>query len=306
MHDVDAKSAQLGCWPDARQLQQLGRIDRAAAKNHLRVGVNPMGDAVLRVLECARTPALEHDAGRQGMRAYFEIRPVHGRAEVGVGGAATPTVSHRHVHPAETFLLEAVDVRGLRIAGLGCRRQPGGMQGIAKATIARLQLAVAAAVFIAAFLASFGAPEIRQHIAVRPTRCALAGPALEILRITADVHQAVDRRRSAQDLAARGMHAAPIQMRFRLRVIEPVVFRHVHRNRQGRRHLNEDGPVGAAVFQQQHPARTIRSEAIRKHAPGRTRAHDHKIEILVYQVMVLTYALRATSNGVALRADPVR
>src|SRR5450631_41514 len=123
-----------------------------------------MGDAAVRVREGASTPALEHDAGRQGMRAHVKIGPVHRRAEVRVGGAATPTVSYRHVHPAEAFVLETVDVRGLRIAGLAGRRQPCCMQGIAQAPVTRLQLAVAAAVLVAAFLASFGALEIRQYV----------------------------------------------------------------------------------------------------------------------------------------------
>src|SRR5882724_4820623 len=98
------------------------------------------------VLEGAGAPAVENDAGGERMRQHFEIGSVHGRSEIRIGSTAAPAAAHRHVHPAETLLLKSVDVRGLRITGLACRRQPGGMQWIAHASIFRLQFAATAAV----------------------------------------------------------------------------------------------------------------------------------------------------------------
>src|ERR1700688_3077291 len=120
-----------------------------------------MGGVPVPVLEGAGAPAVEHDASGERMRQHLEIGSIHGRSEIRIGGTATPAVAHRHVHPAETLLLKSVDVRGLRITGLACRRQPRGMQWIAHAPVSRLQLAAAAAVVIAALLAIFGALEIR-------------------------------------------------------------------------------------------------------------------------------------------------
>ena len=280
VHHIDTVRAQFRGGSHPGELQQLGRVDGSAAENQL-FTLDPMRRPCVRVLERARTPALEHDAGRERMGEHFEVRPAHRRAQVGVGGAAASAAAHGHVHATEAFLLEAVDVGGLRIARLAGGGQPRGVQRIFQRAIAGLQLAVRTAIVVAAFLALLGAPKIRQHVAVGPAGRTLFLPALEIVGIAADVHQAVDRRGPAQYLAARRVHAAPIQVRLRLRVIEPVVLRHVHRYRQRRGHLDENGSVRAAVFEQQHPPRPVGAQPVRQYASRGSRADDHRIETVI-------------------------
>ena len=246
-----------------------------------------MRAAAVNVLEARGPPALEQDACGQRMGQHLQIRAPHRRPQIGVGGAAAPALAHRHVHAAEAFLLKAVHIVRLRIPRLHTSRQPGRMQGVAHRAVAGLQLAADAAVFVASLLAGLGAPEIRQHIAIGPAGCALCVPAFEILSIAADVHQSIDGRGAAQNFAARRVHAPPIQMRLRFRVVEPIVLFHVHRYGQRRRHLNEDGAIGPSVLQQQHTMPSIRGQPVRKHAARRPRPHDDVIVFLVCQLFNL-------------------
>ena len=141
-----------------------------------------------------------------------------------------------------------------------------------------MQRTLAAAIAIAALLAPLRAPEIRQHVCIAPSRRALRLPSFEVERIAANVDQAVDRGGAAQYLAARRVHAPAVQMGLRLRVMEPVVARHVHRNRERRGHLDEHRPIRAAVLEQQHGAAAVGAQPIGQHAAGRARADDHVIE----------------------------
>ncbi len=193
VHHLDAERAQLRRRPHSGQLQQLRRVDGAARENQLRANAHAVRFASAAVLDAAGAPALEKYARRKRMRQHLEVGALHGGAQVGARGAAAPAPLHGHVHAAEAFLLKTVDVRRPRIARLAGGAEPCRMQRIVQASIGRVQLAAAAAVLVAALRALLGALEVGQHIAVRPARGALGRPALEILRIAADVDQPVDR-----------------------------------------------------------------------------------------------------------------
>src|SRR5271165_307084 len=232
----------------------------------------------LAVLETPGSPALEQDPRRERVRQYLEVRATEGGTQVGIGGTRAPAALHRHVQTAETLLLKTVDVRRLRIARLGGGGEPGGMQGIAEAAVASAELARAAAVLVAPLRALLGALEIRQHIPIRPPRRAFPRPALEVLGIAADVDQAVDRGGASEHLAARRMHAPAVQVRLGFGVVEPIVFRHVHRDRQRRGHLNEYRTVGSTEFDHEDAARAIGAQAVGEHAARASRAHDDVVE----------------------------
>ncbi len=166
----------------------------------------------------------------------------------------------------------------LRIAGLLAGREPGRVQRIGERAVAGLQRARIAAISVAACGARFGAPEIRQHVGITPARSAFRFPAIEVLRVAAHVHEAVDRGGAAQALAARRVDPAPAEMRFRFRVVEPVVLLHAHRDRERRGHLDEDRAVRAAVLEQQHAVLAVLGEPVGQHAAGGAGADDHEIE----------------------------
>src|SRR5262245_7088731 len=75
---------------------------------------------------------------------------------------------------------------------------------------------------VGAALLVLSAPEIGQHIGEAPAGIAELAPMIEILGLTADIEQPVDRARAAQHLAARLDDATVVELRLRLGGIEPV------------------------------------------------------------------------------------
>jgi len=187
---------------------------------------------------------------------------------------------HRHRHASETLLLVPVVVRRGRVAGLPCRLQPGVVQRIVQAPIAVIQRTVAAAVLRIAALVRIGAAEIGQHIAITPALGALFFPAVEIERVAAYPNHSVDRGRTPQHLAARRGQPSSAQMRLRLGGKTPIVFRHVHRDRQRGRHLNQHRAIRAAELQQQHAGLAVLGQPVRQYAARRAGADYDIVEII--------------------------
>ena len=151
------------------------------------------------------------------------------------------------------------------------------MQRVFQRAIAGVQRPGIAAVLVSSLLQRFGPAKVRQHVLIAPASRALLLPLVEVQRVAAHVHHAVDRRRPTQHLAPRRMQPAPTQMRLRLGLVRPVVFRHVHWDRQRAGHLDQHRRVGTAVLQQQHRGRAVLRQPVRQDAPGRTSADDHVI-----------------------------
>jgi hypothetical protein len=77
---------------DAREHEQLRRVEDAAGQQHLAGGRDPMEAPAPGVLDARRPRALEDHPGGEGARLDGEVRSPHGRAQEGHGGAAAPTV----------------------------------------------------------------------------------------------------------------------------------------------------------------------------------------------------------------------
>ncbi|MNQ40681.1 hypothetical protein D3C85_543400 [compost metagenome] len=222
-----------------------------------------------------RPLAFEDDLTGHRMGDHRQVRTAHGRAQVGVGGGAAHAILHRHVHGAEAFLHEAVGVVGLDIAGLGTGIDPGTVQRVLHVVaVGGAQRPAIAAIGIAALLVALGPFEVRQAVAIAPIAGAELLPFVEVVGMATDVDQAVDRRRAAEHLAPRAMHAAPVETRFRLGFVAPVVLLGVHRDREGAGHLDQHAAVAAAELQHQHRGGGIRAEAIGQDAAGRTGTDD--------------------------------
>ena len=277
-HHVDAVGGELVSRADARQHQQLGRIDRTGAQDHLAPCAHLVKEAAAPITDADRPTPFEQYARGERVRAHRQVAPAHRRTQVGIRGAAAPAAAHGHVQVPESFLLKAVHVGGQRVAGLPPRLQPGRVQRVGEKPAARLERAIAAAVLIASLGAAFRALEVRQHILIAPAGGAFGLPALEVERVAAHVHQPVDRGGPAEHLAARGVQSAAIQVRLRLGVVAPVVARHVHRNRQRAGHLDPRRAVRAAVLEHQYAVLAVLGETIRQHAARGAGADDQVVD----------------------------
>src|SRR5947209_16097155 len=89
------------------------------------------------------------------------------------------------------------------------------------ADVAHRQRAADAMQLILAALVILGAAEIRQHIGEAPARIAKLTPVVEILRLPANVKEAVDRRGAAHHLAAWLDDLAAVELGFGLRIVKP-------------------------------------------------------------------------------------
>ncbi len=175
------------------------------------------------------------------------------------------------------FLPLAVEIGADRIAGLPARLDESVIERVALGAARGRQRSAVAAVGVGAAAPAFRAAEVGQYVSVPPALGALLLPAVEIERMPTHVDEAVDRGRAAQDLAARALHAAPVQMRLRLGPIAPIVGLGVHRDRQRRRHLDEDGAVRSAILEDQHAAAAVFAQPVGEHAARRAGADDHII-----------------------------
>ena len=70
---LDAEPAQALAVPDPRELEDLGRVDRAAAQDHLPRGADRLALAVLRVLHPDCPLPLEQDPGGERLGQDGEV-----------------------------------------------------------------------------------------------------------------------------------------------------------------------------------------------------------------------------------------
>ena len=116
-HDGDLERPKILRSPDTGQLEELGRVDRAARQDDL-AGLDPLRPASPPLdLDRHGATAIEHDPGHEGPRPDLQVLPPHHRVEVGPrrGEAATPV--DVPVERREPLLAVPVDVVGQVVAG---------------------------------------------------------------------------------------------------------------------------------------------------------------------------------------------
>ena len=87
--DVDAEGRELVRVADPRELEELRRVDRPAAEDHL-AGPHDLRPPAVRDLDTGRPGALEEHARDEGPAAHVEVRPAPDGMEVGARGAQPP------------------------------------------------------------------------------------------------------------------------------------------------------------------------------------------------------------------------
>src|SRR5262249_51414126 len=123
-----------------------------------------------------------------------------------------------------------------------------------------------------------GATKIGQHILKTPAGIAELAPMIEILRLTADVQETIDRARPTQHFPARLDDAPVVELGFRLGGIERVRRGLGEQLAVSERDVNPDVPVVTAGFEQQNALASRGGQAIGEHAAGRASAYDDIVE----------------------------
>ena len=271
---VHADLFQMIGGADARQHQEVRRVERAAGEDHLAVGGRLHLHAVVRIGDAARAGSVHDDARDVGAGFHAQVRALLGRAQEGVGGGRAAPVADRVLAAAEALALRAVVIVRHRQARLARRLHPRGEQRIVGLGEFGAERAVAAAIFIGAALPGLAAAEIGQAVGVAPAVRAVPRPAVVIAAVAARVGHDVDGGGAAQHLAARGLDAAALERLFRLGVIAPVEHRPVVHLAHAERDVDERVPVARASLQQQNAAVRVLRQPVGEHAARGARADD--------------------------------
>jgi len=307
-HGVDPVPAQLGLRPDARQHQQLRRVDGAPAQDHFARGPMAERRAPLRAGHADGALPVEEEALDHRTGAHGQVRSRPCRIEVGHCGGTACAVALGDLVQADAELRCAVEVVVARQACLLGGFDEDLRKLIDIAQVRDRQRAVAGVQRIAAARVAFRTPEVGQHVRPVPVVGALRRPAVVVLGHTADVAHGIDRAGAAEHLAARPPDHPVAELGFGNGVVVPVDAPVAGDLGQSGRHVDEGMPVAPAGLQQQHPASRVFGQAVGKHAAGRTRADDDVVVGVAHVVVgaghrvklgsaARAYALRAVARG---------
>ncbi len=230
---VFADAAELVAHLDAGRLEHSGRPmpDNSRSCGELIEPALTMTSRLARASYCWPPSVADADAAFSVEQQTFgqrvgldlQVRAAARRVEVAHRGAHATTAADRRLRHADAVLLRAVVVLRVGDADLAGRLDQGVVERAALVAFADPQRPVAAAVLVVAVaLVAFHVLEDRQHLAVAPAAIAELRPGVVVLRLAAHEHHAVDRRRAAQQFAARDRDAALAGAVVGLRGVQPV------------------------------------------------------------------------------------
>ncbi len=194
-HHGHAQRLELGRGADARELQELRRVDGATAQDDRASSDLTGWPGALVVDDADGTPALEGDATHEGARLDLEVRPVRDGMQVGSRGRQATTTADVAVERGEALLPLPVDVWCERVAGLLDGLEEGAEEGVGgRPALQPKRPAVSpVGVVLGRRQAVFRAPEVGQAVRVVPVGHArVGGPALEVELVATLEDHAVD------------------------------------------------------------------------------------------------------------------
>ena len=260
--------AQQDSGTDARELQELRRVDRAAAENDLAARLGDLLDPMLEIFNADRALAFEQHPRRQGSRLDAEVGALHRRMQIGHRRRTSLTVLHSQLVVADTFLLLCIDVWVSRDAGLDAGLDHGVRHFMICCHVRDVERPANGVMLARSAFLVFGLEEVGPHIVPAPALAAELAPAVVIGVLAADVEQAVDRGRAAENLAARPHMHSSARARVRLGRIQPVNLWILEGSRIPHRHVDHEvrhelrkvlgWPVIPSGFQQQHLVHRVR------------------------------------------------
>ena len=277
---LDAMFPQEGFRPDPGQLQQLRRVDRAAAQDDFPAGRRRAGPAPVDELDAGGPCPVEQDPGRMGTGEDGDVRPFHRRAEVRAGRGHAPPGPGGDLVQAHALLVRPVEV-GIRFQAAGHGRvDEAPVEGVVAGTdVVHVQRPGVAAPPVAPPGIGFGAPEIGQHVVPAPARVPHGEPVIVVGMLSADVHHGVDGTGPAQHLAPRPVASPAPQALVRLGGVPPVDRRVVEGLAVADGRLDPEPVVGAPRLQHEHAETAVLGQAAGENAARRPGADNQEIEL---------------------------
>jgi hypothetical protein len=274
----DAVPPQVVGRADPRQHQQLWGLDRPAGDDDLagRAGFAPA--PVADVADPPRPAALEEHPADVRAGLHGDIRPPHGRPEVGVSGGPASPRSLGHLIVTNALLLSPVEVLVARQPRRHRRLQPRPAQRMLIALVLHPQRPLGAVIGGVAPLLVLGPQEVGQQVDVAPAGAAVAvAPGVVVDPVAANVDHAVDRR-AAPEHPPTGPWDPPLAR---------VPLRHGHvipgqrpipQRRRGSRQGDLGNVIRRSALEHQNAGRQVLTQPTRDHAP-RAAGADHDVVI---------------------------
>ena len=278
--------------PMPESIRSCGVLKAPAATMTSRAGDGTLGRSVLDKFNAFRPGAFEQHTRGVRVGRNGEIFAAPRRLEKRIRGRRTPAVANCVLAAAEALLLFAVVVGRHRIAaGLG-GFEPGLVERVLGLGELGAERSLTAAIRVGTVLPGFAAPEIGQHVRIGPAARTLLRPAVVVASIAARIGHDVDRRRSAQDLAAHGLDAPSVEIRLGIGFVAPIehaVFVHAA---HAERDVNVRVPVAAAGLEQKHIRGAVLRQPVSQYTAGRAGANDDVI-VPVARHLTPSFACRA-------------
>ncbi len=253
---IDAVLGELVAVTDARQHQQLRRVDRAGAQQHLASRPDHLAPAAGVDFDADGAAAVEQHPGHGGLGEQLQVLPAQRRLEVGVGGAPPRSPALRHQRLAEALPATpdsasrpddpaprprrsqvAVELRGLR-----CGDTTSGPLSISL--------------------------EVLLDAGEGPVRACPLAPLVVVGGEPTHPHHGVHRRRAAERLAAWPVDLAAVELLLRLGQVVPV-HRAAEQLGEGGRDVNELVLVARPGLHDRHPHARHGAESVGQHRAGR-------------------------------------
>ena len=226
-HAGDAQPLQGRAIAHARQLQQFGRKQAAAADDDLLARTDLAQLTALHHLHADRARAFEQDPGHRAVALQLQVGALaQVRQDVGLAGVVAFAPLHHHLGGTEAVLGGTVQVRVVGPAGFLAGLAQGRVPGIVGAQFLhpdRPALAMPGIVGRGEGLVVLALLEVGQDLVPAPAGIAGLRPAVVIQPVAAHVHEHVERGATAQAATGRMVGAATVQARIGGRVEAPVV-----------------------------------------------------------------------------------
>ena len=275
----DAMRRQRGAGPHARELQELRRVHRAAAQDHLARGRRKVPVAIARPFHARRAALFDADLGGPGMQFELDVVAAKRRPHEGVRRRPAPAVANGQLVAAEPLGMFAVEIIRPRHAKFAGRRLPrcarcvqvrGHVLDVERAGGASPPLRIDAA---------FRPLEVRPHVVPGPAHMPHRPPVVEIGGHPAAINQRVDGTRASEHAASRPIHGAALEARYGCRLVSPVDRGIGEGAAVTDRRLDPEAGVRSTRLENQDPLPAARRQSLREHAAGRARADDDEVEL---------------------------
>ena len=278
---LDAEPGQPVGLADAGELEELGRVDRPRCHQDLSLGKRPPPHALVPVDHAADLAAFDDQPFGLGLDDDPQVGPLHGRAQEAVGRVPAHAPALVDFEEARTLVVAVVEI-GAGLDAEFLRALLHRFEDLpAQALLRDLPAAAGRMHRACSGVMVFGLQKIGQDIVPRPAGIAELAPVVVVRRLTAHVDHSVDRRASAEHLAARIDEASPVEARLGRSLHHPVRARVAHAVQVS--DWNADPVVGVAApgFEQEHAGARVFRQAVRQYAAGGAGAHDDVVVLPV-------------------------